>query len=99
MRKTAFTLLSAFFWGWAWAWVLQYTRLGQFLALKRTWIAVAIGVGGDLLLAILVLPRRAWFDTVSIIGLSSIGIISRSLINELRETSEVIGAYKNPTRK
>lgn len=68
----------AFFWGCAWAWYLQFTRQGQFLVLRRTWITVVIGVGVDLLVAY---PADYWV-VVMVISVSALGIIFRSLWNE-----------------
>jgi hypothetical protein len=99
MSKITFTLFLAFFWGLAWAAYLQLTEMGRFLAIKRGWLTVVVGVGGDLLIALLVMPRRAWVQMVTIIAASSLPIITRSLINELSETNEVISVIKNAPRK
>lgn len=77
-----FAALLALFWGALWALFLQYTDHGRFLALRRTWIAVVIGVGGDLLILVAILPFEAWLVVCGILTASSIGIIARSLINE-----------------
>jgi hypothetical protein len=71
-------LCLAFFWGFAWAGYLQFTRHGQFLVLKRTWITVVIGVGVDLIIAY----AADYWTVVLVIGISSFGIIFRSLWNE-----------------
>lgn len=68
----------AFFWGFGWAGYLQFTRQGQFLVLKRTWITVVIGVGIDLLIAY----NADYWTIVLVISVSSFGIIVRSLWNE-----------------
>lgn len=78
--------ILAIIWGVIWALFLQLTKFGQFLAVKRTWLAVVVGVGIDLLLALPVVPGREWFKIFSIIAFSSLGIILRSLYNELQET-------------
>jgi Kef-type K+ transport system membrane component KefB len=70
--------------------VLQCTKFGQFLATKRTWLTVVIGVGIDLLLGLWVVNFEDWLKLLLVITLSSIGIISRSLMNEERETKRVI---------
>lgn len=75
-------LLLAFGWGVAWALVLQATEWGRWLALRRTWITVVVGVGVDLLLLLLVLPFEYWLQVALVVGLSSIGIVTRSLKNE-----------------
>ena len=68
----------AFFWGFAWAGYLQFTRHGQFLVLRRTWITVVVGIGIDLIIAY----GADYWTIVIIISVSSIGIIFRSLWNE-----------------
>lgn len=75
----------AMFWGFTWAACLQYTQWGRWLAVKRTWLTVVIGVGVDLLILWRVLDRRAWWQIAEIISLSAIGIILRSLMLEHRD--------------
>lgn len=84
----------SFFWGVFWASFLQFHSMGQFLAQKRTWLTVVIGVGVDTLLLLPVIPKRAWVKLLAVLGLSSIPIILRSLINELTETNEAIDVIK-----
>ena len=73
------------FWGFLWAAVLQFTKLGRFLAEKRTWVTVVIGVGGDLAIALGVVEWDAWWRVALIVVASSAGVIFRSLWNEQRE--------------
>jgi len=75
----------AFVWGILWALFLQCTRTGHYLAVRRTWIAVIVGLGVDLLLALLVIPKDAWSYIVAIIVASSVGIIMRSVYNERQD--------------
>jgi Na+/melibiose symporter-like transporter len=89
--------LSALIWGGVWAWCLQFTRWGQFLARRRTWFTVVVGIGGDLLLVLWLLleiplddPLWVWVRICAVIGLSAIGIIIRSLVNEYQENQELI---------
>lgn len=86
--------ILALAWGIAWAIVLQWTGIGRFLAVRRTWITVVIGVGIDLLLALVVIPLQWWTRVGLIVVLSSLGIIARSLINEHHEEQEAIHAAK-----
>ena len=60
-------------------------RLGRWLAVRRTWLTVVVGVGADLLLLLLVLDWHQWAQVVAIVAASSIGVIVRSLHNEHRE--------------
>lgn len=91
--------LLALAWGIAWAMVLQWTRLGRYLAVRRTWITVVIGVGVDLLIALAVIPFRWWLCIVLIIVLSGLGIIARSLINEHTDEQEQLDALKTEAEK
>jgi len=44
--------LGALCWGILLAVFLQFSRMGRFLAVERTWITVVVGVGVDLLIGI-----------------------------------------------
>jgi hypothetical protein len=77
--------ILAVVWGFVWAICLQYTTWGKWLAVKRTWLTVVIGVGVDLLILWRVLDRRAWWQVAEVISLSAIGIIFRSLVLEHNE--------------
>lgn len=78
-------LFLACIWGIAWAIALQFTKWGRWLALRRTWFSVVVGVGVDLLIVAAFLPFEEWLRLVAVIVLSSIGLIFRSLLNEHRE--------------
>jgi hypothetical protein len=77
----ALAFVLAIVWGVVWAVCLQ-SRRGRFLAARFTWLAVVIGVGVDLLIGLLVVSFEAWWPLGAIVGLSSIGMIGRSLLNE-----------------
>jgi len=81
--------LGAVLWGGLVAALLQFTKLGQFIASERTWIAVIIGVGGDLLIGI----GAEWWVMWMIVAFSSLGIIVRSLVNE-HDTEPALNRYK-----
>lgn len=85
-----FWLLLALIWGGIWAVILQWTEIGQFIARKRTWFSVVIGVGGDLLILLALIPFDVWLLVVTVIALSSTGIITRSLFNEYNQNREVM---------
>jgi hypothetical protein len=89
-----FALLLAAVWGAVLASLLQFTAIGRFLASKRAWIAVAMGVGGDLLIAALVFPLEYVAIAAGIVALSSLGIIARSLVNEWHEVKEAVDGYQ-----
>jgi hypothetical protein len=76
-------------WGTFWALVLQHTKMGKFWAQERTWIAVVIGVGADLVIAV----GGDWWTCTAVVACSSVGIIARSMINESKHTF-ALGAYK-----
>lgn len=80
-----FGLCLAAFWGCVWAWALQATGWGRWLALRRTWITVVVGVGGDMAVLLLVLPWDLWLAVLGVLAASSVGIILRSLLNEWHE--------------
>lgn len=84
-RRLSLGIVLAVVWGAVWATVLQWTRFGRWLALKRTWITVVIGVGVDGLIALLVTPVTVWWRVAAIVAASSIGIIARAWINEHAE--------------
>lgn len=78
-------LILALVWGCCWALLLQCTEWGRWLAIRRTWLTVVIGTGVDLLIAALVLDFDAWLRLCSIVAVSSVGIIFRSLVNEHKD--------------
>ncbi len=78
-------LILAIVWGTVWAMALQFTSWGRWLAIRRTWITVVVGVAGVGLIALLVVDIGAWLQLVAIMAASSLGVIIRSLINEFRE--------------
>lgn len=82
--------LGALVWGILLAVFLQYSRMGQFIADKRTWLAVVLGVGADLLLG----TGAAWWELWLIVAFSSVGIIARSLINERNAPEPALNAYR-----
>lgn len=83
-KKVAVVVASELAWGSAWAAFLQRTRPGRYLAGRRTWISVVIGVGGTLVLVkpLIDLGSLAW--VVAAFAASSVGIVVRSLANERR---------------
>ena len=81
-ERMVLVALLALIWGAIWALFLQLHPWGQWLAIKRTWITVAVGIGVDLALLLLVLDIHTWSTVTAIVAASSIGIIARSLYNE-----------------
>jgi hypothetical protein len=82
-------LILASFWGVLWAIFIQCTTYGRYLALRRTWLTVVVGVGVDLLIMLFVVPLTVWLLVCAIIAASSVGIIARSLYNELRDEQAI----------
>jgi len=74
-------LLFALSWGVGLAFFLQRTKLGQYLAVERTWITVVVGVGIDWLIAA-GMDLYTWLVMGGIIAASAFGIIIRSIRNE-----------------
>jgi len=77
--------ILALFWGFLWAGFLQFHKWGRWLAESRTWLTVVVGVGVDLIIALFVVPIDIWNQIALLIVLSSIGIIYRSLSNEMHD--------------
>lgn len=77
----SFGYILAVVWGGIWAAILQWTQIGRFLALRRTWLTVVIGVGVTLLIALPILGLVEWFKLLALFGLASLGIILRSVWN------------------
>lgn len=88
-------LILAAVWGVLWALFLQMVPFGQFLAERRSWLTIVIGIGVDLLIAILVLDWTAWWQVLAIVAVSNLGIIARGVYNEWTEAREVIDGIKD----
>ena len=85
-------LILALIWGAFWAALLQFTAWGRFMAVRRAWLAVVIGVGVDLLILLALLPITVWLQACAIIAASAIGVIVRSLANEWQDHRELMEA-------
>lgn len=85
-----FVLVLAAIWGVGWALFLEYVPLGRWLAARRTWLTVVIGVGVDLGLVALVLPFEYWWPVAAVVAVSSVGVIARSIVIEMREWAELM---------
>lgn len=86
-RRFALAIALATAWGAVWALILQCTEFGSWLAERRTWATVVIGVGVDGAICALVTPITVWWKLAAIVAASSIGIIARAWINEHAEDS------------
>ncbi len=85
-----FALILALAWGIALALALQRIEFLRWMADKRTWILVVIGVAVDLALAWLIVPFEWWWRVAAIIGASSVGLIGRSIYLERAEWTELM---------
>lgn len=90
-----FGIILAAFWGAIWALLLQRTAVGRYVAARLIWLSVVIGVGGDLLILLIVLPLSQWLYVCAVIGVSSIGVIVRSIYNEAHDAAELIRAVRD----
>lgn len=81
-ERIVLVALLALIWGAIWAAFLQMHPWGQWLAIKRTWLTVVVGIGVDLALLLLVVDIHTWSTVTAIVAASSVGIIVRSLYNE-----------------
>jgi uncharacterized membrane protein YjjP (DUF1212 family) len=88
-----FAYILAFIWGILWALFLQHTALGYFLAQKRAWVTVVVGVGVDTLILLPLIGLEPWLQVMIVIALSSLGIITRSLYNEWAEMRELLNLH------
>lgn len=80
--RIALASTLALIWGIIWAGFLQMHPWGRWLALRRTWLTVVVGIGVDMALLLLVLDIHTWSAVATVIAASSVGIIVRSLYNE-----------------
>lgn len=80
-------------WGLIWALALQ-TRPGRFIASRHTWLAVVIGVGGDLLVLLVALSLETWLAVSLVVAVSSAPIILRSLYNEWQDHIDLMGVLR-----
>lgn len=76
-------------WGGFVALFLQKTELGRFLADRRTWVTVVVGVAGNLLIMRPLMSEDAWNRVFNVFALSSLGVITRSLWKEIRFEKEI----------
>lgn len=88
-----FVCILALIWGVLWALFLHLCRYGQYLALRRTWLTVVVGVGMDLLIMLLVIPLEAWLCVCAVVACSSLGIIARALYIEHKDDEAVEKIY------
>jgi hypothetical protein len=85
-----FLMAMGFIWGCFWAAFLQFTTVGRFLAARRTWITVVIGIGGDVVLLSLYISVELLAVVVGVIAMSAVGIVVRSIYNEWRDERAVM---------
>ncbi len=90
----------ALIWGLLWALVLEYVPLGRFLAARRSWLAIVIGIAGDLLLLRPVLSLSSWVRVTAVLAASSVGMMcsgfrsERSLFHEWHDHQEILERTK-----
>lgn len=88
--------LVALIFGGTWAAILQFTEFGRYLADRRTYLTVVVGVGGCLAIFRPLTDSKTWERILNIFTLAAIGIVARSLRNELRFDEEVKRGAENP---
>jgi membrane-anchored glycerophosphoryl diester phosphodiesterase (GDPDase) len=94
-QRTFLAMLLGLIWGSVWAWFLQFTKAGKNLIKYHNWIAVVVGVGGNLLITLLFLPLQLWNLVIGLFALSAVPIIARSLANEQRPFEEYFDDLHN----
>lgn len=82
-------------WGVSLALVLQKTDFGRFLADRRTWVTVVVGVAGNLVIMRPLLSEETWGQVFNIFALSSIGVVARSLWKEIQFEEEIKRGAEN----
>ncbi len=92
IEKSLLGVILAGFWGTAFAVWLQRTKAGAFIAARYTWLSVVIGVGVDMLIALIVIEAHIWVVLIGLFAASGTPIVIRSLLNEHRLQQEVIDA-------
>lgn len=85
--------LLALLWGLVWAGVLWGTGWGRWVRLRRTWLSVVIGVGGDLLVMGLVMGLEVWLAAWLIVAASAVGIVGLCWVGEYREHREEMASF------
>ena len=88
-----FGLLLGLVWGGLWAAFLQWHEWGIWLARRRTWLTVVIGVAVDLGIALILVPWECLWQVAAIMVLSGVPIVTRSLWNEASEEGRLRGFY------
>ena len=82
-------------WGIAWAATLQWWPLFRFLAQRRTWITVVIGVGVQVVIFRIVGPSIEWGQVLAGFVASGTPIAARSLANEAQEETALTEGFGN----
>jgi len=93
-KKHILFILLELAWGALFALFLQHTRPGKYLAYRKSWLAVVIGVIGTEILSLPVTGTRAVLLSALAFSCSAIGIVARALVNE-RHLEEVLHAEKS----
>jgi hypothetical protein len=78
-------LLLGALWGISYTLFLWLSARGRFLRKRRTWLAVTLGVGVDLLLGLTVVEPLAWLWLAGIIAASALPVIGACLLGEYDE--------------
>ncbi len=98
IERVLIALLLAGIWGTLYALWLQRTRSGAFLAARMTWLSVVIGVGVNLLIALLVIDAQTWLVLVVLFFVSGIPVIIRSISNEHRLQRDILNGATDENR-
>lgn len=93
-QKSVLAIVLGLLWGCIWGAYLQYTKKGQWLVNAHTWLATVIGVGGNLIIALLFIPLHLWTLLFGVFAVSSLPLIARSLTNEHRESEDFFNDLK-----
>jgi hypothetical protein len=76
-------------WGALWGLYKHLHPFGRYLATRRTWVSVTIGVAVTLLITLIILPVNLWVRVVIIFAAASAGPIITSLLDELNDEQAI----------
>jgi hypothetical protein len=96
---TLSALFLAVIWGAIYAAFLQFTTLGRWMCNRRTYITVIVGIGIDFAIMLLVIPVEYVLTAFVVVGLSAVGIVIRSILNELSEHRELESINASPAHE
>ena len=96
-----FALIFAVIWSTAIALAIEYTGPGRWVAERLTWLSVAVGVTGDLLIGLLLIDgagRVVWWQMALLFAVSGVPVTVQSLARFYRYFKDMMDGAANATR-